>query len=98
MATRSWLAVSWPSRLRIMLAVGSLCAGLGAGQLALSAPRAHAAGNAILWGAYVNGAPWDAAKLDGFEQNAGRKQAIIHWGQPWFHGGRYQPFQTQYFQ
>src|SRR5947208_3472193 len=87
----------WTSRLRSFFVAAILTAGVTSGQIGASVPQAYAAPNSILWGAYVNGAPWDAAKLDAFEHDAGKGQSIIHWGQPWFHDNKYQPFQTKYF-
>lgn len=46
----------------------------------------------VYWGAYVQGVPWDAGKLESFEANAGKQLSIIHWGQPWWHAGKYQSF------
>lgn len=44
----------------------------------------------ILWGARIDGevygrggdAPWDAVTWDTFEQHAGKRVSIVHWGQP----------------
>lgn len=58
---------------------------------------AGAAGQ-IYWGAYVKGAPWDLAPLDTFESRAGKRSSIVHWGQPWWYGGKYEPFQTQLYE
>jgi hypothetical protein len=53
----------------------------------------------IYWGGYVDGAPYQTAKLDQFETDAGKKQSIVHWGQPWmsYSNGKYQVFQTSMF-
>jgi hypothetical protein len=61
-------------------------------------PAVQAAGEQVYWGAYVEGAPYDTAKLDAFEAEAGKKQSIVFWGQPWAMNGAYQPFQTANFQ
>ena len=50
---------------------------------------------AVYWGAYINGAPFDPAVMDKFEADAGKKESIVHWGQPWQMNGSMQPFQTQ---
>jgi hypothetical protein len=57
----------------------------------------RAASSPILWGAYVDGVPWEAGKLAAFEART-KGQAIIHWGQAWSHGGQYQPFYPKDFQ
>ncbi len=60
----------------------------------------------IYWGAWIGGdtygvgdAPWDPAAIDLFEQHAGKKMSILHWGQPWWRcdntACRYQPFDFQ---
>jgi hypothetical protein len=67
--------------------------GAGTAETALAAPA-----DQILWGAYVNAMPSDSGKIDQFEADAGKRAAILHWGQPWFHDGSYQAFQTSYFQ
>ncbi len=51
----------------------------------------------LYWGAYIDGAPWDLARQDAFEARAGKGASLMHWGQPWWHDGRYQPFQTDVF-
>lgn len=57
----------------------------------------------IYWGALVNGAAPSPGNLatNGvftlFEQAAGKKMSILHWGQPWMMNGAYLPFQTTYF-
>ncbi|MCL4384577.1 hypothetical protein M1116_03925 [Patescibacteria group bacterium] len=49
--------------------------------------------NQIYWGAYIDGstygpgygtAPWDSNTWNLFEQHAGKRVSIIHWGQPWY--------------
>jgi mannan endo-1,4-beta-mannosidase len=56
----------------------------------------------MYWGAYIKGntygyddAPWDERTINTFESNAGKKVAILHWGQPWYWSARggYQTFQ-----
>jgi mannan endo-1,4-beta-mannosidase len=61
-------------------------------------------GNANLyWGALVDGqAPSDAnmqpgGVFDTFEQHAGKKMSIIHWGQPWKMNGTMQAFYQPWF-
>jgi hypothetical protein len=60
----------------------------------------------IYWGAWIEGntygvgdAPWDPAAIDLFEQHAGKRMSILHWGQPWWRcdntACRYQPFDFQ---
>lgn len=57
----------------------------------------------IYWGALVQGkapSPQNLAAggpFDTFEQRAGKKMAILHWGQPWKMNNTFQPFQTDYF-
>lgn len=67
--------------------------------LLLGAASAHAA--PILWGAWVDGdaygptyddPPWDMAAQDVFEQHAGKRATLIHYGQAWRQGGVAQPF------
>ena len=52
----------------------------------------------IYWGAYIKGVPWDLSVLDSFESRAGKRSSIVHWGQPWWHNGRYEPFQTALYE
>ncbi len=59
----------------------------------------QAAGSAIYWGAYIEGAtygygnaPFDSRTLDAFEAHAGKPMSIVHWGQGWFYNGAYMPF------
>jgi len=59
----------------------------------------------IYWGAWIAGdtygvgnPPWDTAAIEMFEQHAGKKISILHWGQPWWYCGnvcRYQMFDLQ---
>jgi hypothetical protein len=47
----------------------------------------------IYWGAWISGdtydnesnPPWNTSAIDIFEQNAGKRVSILHWGQPWWH-------------
>lgn len=54
--------------------------------------------NPILWGAWAGSAPLDPATLSQFEQRAGKRPSIIHWGQPWWHNNSYVPFSTSDFE
>ena len=59
----------------------------------------------VYWGAYIHGgtygfenAPWDTRAIDAFEQNAGKRVSILHWGQAWQRCGTiclYQEFNEQ---
>ena len=59
----------------------------------------------VYWGAYIHGgtygvenAPWDARAIDAFEQNAGKRVSVLHWGQAWQRCGAiciYQEFGEQ---
>ena len=59
----------------------------------------------VYWGARIRGSnygvgdpPWDPTAIDIFENHAGKKISILHWGQPWWHCGdicRYQMFDFQ---
>lgn len=60
----------------------------------------------IYWGAWIVGetygvgnAPWDTRAIDIFEEHAGKKMSILHWGQPWWTCDnttcRYQTFDLQ---
>ncbi len=40
-------------------------------------------GKGVLWGVYVQGAPYSHAKLDSLEYAVGRKPAIVMWYQEW---------------
>jgi hypothetical protein len=51
----------------------------------------------LYWGAYINGSPWDLSALDQFEARARKPVSVVHWGQPWWHDGGYQPFQAEIF-
>lgn len=44
--------------------------------------------------------PWDPQALplqDQFEQRAGKRASLIHWGVPWFHQGSYHEFYPEVF-
>ncbi len=59
----------------------------------------------IYWGAFIAGdtygrgnPPWDEGAIDLFEEHAGKKLSILHWGQAWWRcrpGCGYQEFRTQ---
>jgi hypothetical protein len=59
----------------------------------------------VYWGAFIKGSeyglgepPWDVRAIDMFENHAGKKISILHWGQPWWHCDstcRYQMFDFQ---
>jgi mannan endo-1,4-beta-mannosidase len=59
---------------------------------------AHAESSQIYWGAYVDGAPFDTSRITDFENDAGKKQSIVHWAQPWSMNGSMQSFQTPQFE
>lgn len=52
----------------------------------------------LYWGAYIDGVPWDPARLASFEAQAGKGVSIVHWGQAWWHDGAYQPFYASDFE
>ncbi len=52
----------------------------------------------LYWGAYIDGVPWDLARLDAFEARARKSVSLVHWGQPWWREGRYQPFYPNDFE
>ena len=54
--------------------------------------------NPILWGAWAGSSPLDPATLGQFEQRAGKRPSIIHWGQPWWHNNSYVPFSPSDFE
>ena len=74
--------------LSLAFAASALLPGVAAAQ---SAPS-------VYWGAYVDGAPFDTTKIDQFEANAGRRQSIVHWGEPWQMNGAMMPFQTAQYE
>jgi Glycosyl hydrolase family 26 len=51
----------------------------------------------ILWGAFIDGVPWDAAKLAAFEART-KPVSIIHFGQGWSRAGVFQAFPAKDFQ
>jgi glycosyl hydrolase family 26 len=65
-------------------------------QASVTAAHAQAA-QPILWGAYVDGVPWDSSKLSRFESET-KGMSIIHWGEAWYRNGGYQPFFPKDFQ
>jgi mannan endo-1,4-beta-mannosidase len=80
---------------------GSMLAGVvlaGSGLLPQQASETYAAAAPIYWGAYVDGAPFDTSKIDTFESHAGKKQSIVHWGEPWRMNGQMMKFQTAEFE
>lgn len=56
----------------------------------------------IYWGAYLKGStyglsgdpPWNWQVVDRFESHTGKRMSILHFGQPWYHNGYFQPFPT----
>jgi hypothetical protein len=63
-----------------------------------SSVSAATTSQSILWGAFIQGAPFDMNKVSTFESHAGKKTSIIPWGQPWKMNGQFQAFQTKNFQ
>lgn len=58
-------------------------------------------GGRVLWGAYASGsylgvpnAPFSMLPIDDFEQRAGKRVSIVHWGQPWYIDGKASSFPT----
>lgn len=57
----------------------------------------------IYWGALVNGRAPDSTNLapggifDTFEQRAGKRMSILHWGSPWYYATSPLAFQKSYF-
>jgi hypothetical protein len=95
------LFVAAKRALRPLLAatvLGGTLAGYNVGAQAITPVEAAPA--PIYWGGYVDGAPYQSAKLDQFETDAGKKQSIVHWGQPWmsYSNGNYQVFQTTMYE
>src|SRR5690242_5700691 len=86
----------WLGRVGTRLARLALVATLLSGTL-LPTAVAHADPEPILWGAYINGVPWDASKLDAFESRAGKRVSIIQFGNPWVHNGAFQKFPAKDF-
>lgn len=78
--------------------IAVICAAL---VLLVSCAASSATAAPILWGAWVDGdaygptyddPPWDMAAQGVFEQHAGKRASIIHYGQAWKEGGVSQPF------
>lgn len=71
--------------------------------VASTPPPPNSDSGSIYWGALVDGAAPSPGNLAAnglfsvFEQAAGKKMSILHWGQPWKMNGAYLPFQTSYF-
>jgi malectin (di-glucose binding ER protein)/glycosyl hydrolase family 26 len=59
---------------------------------------AQAAGTQIYWGAYQDGAPFYPSNIDQFESDAGKRESIVHWGEPWQMNGQFMTFQTPQFE
>src|SRR5437764_3245284 len=87
----------WSVRLNHLLASTALVLAGVVSTFAGMTTSAHADPAPILWGAYVDGVPWDAAKLSSFEAKT-KGLSIIHWGQAWYRNGAYQPFFPKDFQ
>jgi hypothetical protein len=83
---------------RYILAAAALLATCLVGGIPGNTPSAFADTSPIYWGTYISGAPADATKLDAFEASIGRGEAIVHWGEPWVRGGKFQGFPTDLFQ
>lgn len=84
--------------MRFTAALAAICAAI---VLLVSCAATSASAAPILWGAWVDGdaygptyddPPWDMAAQDVFEQHAGKRASIIHYGQAWQEGGVAQPF------
>lgn len=58
------------------------------------ATATSAAPQRVYWGSYIDGVPWDSARLAQFEQTAGKGESIENFGESWFHGTTSQPFPT----
>jgi hypothetical protein len=82
----------WTRRLRILVCAATVFGGLGT----MSSARAQPA-SIILWGAYIDGVPWDAAKLSSFEAET-KGASVIHFGEAWYRNGAYQPFYPKDYQ
>jgi malectin (di-glucose binding ER protein)/glycosyl hydrolase family 26 len=52
----------------------------------------------VYWGAYMDGAPFDTTAMDRFEADAGRKESVVHWGEPWQMNGQMMAFQTAQYE
>jgi len=62
---------------------------------------------AVYTGAYLKGstyglgdAPWDDRTIEAFENNAGKRLSILHWGQAWYWSSRggYQEFEPKLYE
>lgn len=83
-----------------------LLLGLLLWQMPAQQAAAQAADKSIYWGALIDGAtyggqdaPWDRHTIDKFEEHAGKRISILHWGQAWWYCGNktcnYQDFRHQ---
>jgi hypothetical protein len=97
MALARGTAHTWSRRFRRLgfaatVAAVNICCTLGI------TGTAHAqAAPSVLWGAWVDGVPWDASKLSTFEANT-KGVSIIHFGEAWYRDGSYQPFFSKDYQ
>src|SRR4051794_14089515 len=78
-------------RLHTVLLQAALIAVAFGGTL-LPMSEARASTEPIMWGAYIDGVPWEASKLEAFESRAGKRVSIIQFGNPWYHSGAFQKF------
>ena len=89
-------AHQWTSRFgRFLTSTALAAAAFGSTLIHVSEARAEP--SPILWGAYIDGVPWDGSKLQAFESST-KPVSIIHFGQPWSRKGAYQPFPGKDFQ
>src|SRR5579859_999289 len=86
----------WTIRVANMVGSAALAATV-LGSVLVSGAQAHQAPDPILWGTYIDGVPWDTAKLSAFEART-KPVSIIHFGQAWSHNGLDQPFPAKDFQ
>src|SRR5438270_5482132 len=80
---------------------GATLAGLLAGGAAVmpsNSNDAQAAATPIYWGAYQDAAPFHPDQIDQFETDAGKRQSIVHWGEPWQMNGSMMAFQKPQFE
>lgn len=78
------------------------------GAFTAPAAGAYAGPAAIAWGAYAAGgqygledAPWDMRSAHAFERNAGKRMALLQWGQTWVecsHSCGFRLFRTELFE
>jgi mannan endo-1,4-beta-mannosidase len=54
----------------------------------------HVYAQQVYWGSFVNNAPFLPSLMDQFEADTGKKQSIVHWGEPWILKNEAQPFQA----